>query len=285
MVRNEVSEVNEPGEIKQKKPRVAAFFDLDGTLVSRPSMEKRFFSMLRCRRLIGFRNYFLWIAEAVRLAPRGINQILHANKMYLRGVCAEECGSLALSLFYPKAVERAAWHAELGHLIVMVSGTLEPLAERAARALEVELGARGVRTRIRVCATRLAERDGRWTGQIAGEAMFAEAKVRAVRRIAAEDNFDLERCHAYGDSASDRSMLEAVGKPAVVNPSNDLVCIARRNDWPVLRWAEGKDFRQGSKRLLRTQRKPGAGIARRIDTAEEFDRGTLAGRESMEHGA
>ena len=60
------------------------------------------------------------------------------------------------------------------------------------------------------------------------------------------NDLDLERCFAYGDSASDRWMLEAAGKPAAVNPSNDLARIARRNDWPVLRW-ERKGFQQGKK--------------------------------------
>src|SRR4029077_10693445 len=41
--------------------RVAAFFDLDGTLILRPSLERRFFAELRQRRAIPMRNYFLWL--------------------------------------------------------------------------------------------------------------------------------------------------------------------------------------------------------------------------------
>jgi len=66
--------------------RVAAFFDLDGTLVARPSLERRFFAELRYRGAIPMGNYFLWLARAVWLAPRGIQMMRHANKMYLRGV-------------------------------------------------------------------------------------------------------------------------------------------------------------------------------------------------------
>src|SRR5438045_2885210 len=73
-------------EIREKGGGVAAFFDLDGTLVTRPSLEKRFFRMLRNRRAIPARNYLLWLREAMRLMPRGIGAILQANKMYLRGV-------------------------------------------------------------------------------------------------------------------------------------------------------------------------------------------------------
>ena len=67
-------------------PRVAAFFDLDGTLLPLPSMEQRLFRMLRHRREIPFMNYLLWLQEALKVLPRGIRAVTHANKMYLRGV-------------------------------------------------------------------------------------------------------------------------------------------------------------------------------------------------------
>jgi len=285
-MRKEVDEVLEVEEAKEKHGDVAAFFDLDGTLMPTPSLEKRYFAVLRYQRLIGIKNYFLWLREAARLAPRGINQILHENKMYLWGVRVdEESGGMGISArlgvedegegkvqgnggkkrerrrqarvpvpLFPEAVERVAWHAERGHLIVIVSGTLEILAERAAREVEAELGARGLVCTVRVCATRLEQSDGRWTGRTAGEAMFGEAKARAIRRVAAEEDLDLRRCFAYGDSSSDRWMLEAVGRPAAVNPSNDLARIARRNEWTVLQWGERKNFTQRTRRAQRSQR-------------------------------
>ena len=274
--REEVKEASEVRDVTEKREGVAAFFDLDGTLVPMPSMEKRFFAMLRYRKLIGIWNYLLWLTEAAQLVPRGINQVMHANKMYLRGVRADVgCGGTDITVClcleheveekikprarmpvppYPEAIERLAWHAERGHLIVIVSGTLKQLAERAARGLEAELGERGLATKICVRATRLEESAGSWTGQIVGEAMFGEAKARAVRRIAAELDLDLPRCFAYGDSSSDRWMLEAVGKPAAVNPSNDLARIARRNDWTVLLWGKEKTFTQRAQRAQRAQR-------------------------------
>jgi len=251
MVRKEAKEVE---EAEEKNAGVAAFFDLDGTLMCLPSLEKRLFSMLRYRKLVGVRNYVLWIVEAVRLALRGINQVMHANKMYLRGISVGEKDLPKNLSFHPEAIERMVWHAERGHLIVIVSGTLEPLAERVARALEVKLRERGLATKICVCATRFEVKCGRCTGRILGEAMFGEEKARVVRRIAAEEKLDLERCFAYGDSSSDRWMLETVGKPAAVNPSNDLARIARRDDWPILHWGKEKTSARRTQRAQRTQR-------------------------------
>lgn len=275
-MRSEVKEVKEVEEVEEKSGGVAAFFDLDGTLAPLPSVEWRFFRMLRYRKLVGIRNLFLWLREALRLIPHGIIQVMHANKMYLRGVRADvEVGGTDIPVclrmgaeaqgkkwqqagmpvpFYPEAIECVAWHAERGHGILIVSGTLELLAERAARELEVELAERGLATKIWVCATRLEESAGSWTGRIVGEAMFGEAKARAVRRIAAAENLDLRRCFAYGDSPSDKWMLDAIGRPAAVNPSSDLARVARRSEWAVLWWGKEKNFTQSAQRSQRTQR-------------------------------
>src|SRR5689334_7862011 len=78
--------VNEVDEVKETSKGVAAFFDLDGTLIPLPSLERRLFRTLRYRRQIPARNYFLWLREAVRLLPRGVSASFQANKMYLRGV-------------------------------------------------------------------------------------------------------------------------------------------------------------------------------------------------------
>ena len=91
---------------------------------------------------------------------------------------------------------------------------------------------------LAVCATQLEQANDRWTGRVTGEVIFGEAKLRAVERIAAEHHFDLAHCYAYGDSANDRWMLGAVGRPTTVNPEQELERIARLHNWPVLRWRE-----------------------------------------------
>lgn len=248
---------------------IAAFFDVDGTLTPLPSLERRFFRTLRYRRAIPAKNYFLWLREALRLMPRGISAISQANKMYLRGVRsfderAHGDGNLSswhkdghrakgqasapprrnprlpVPTFFAQAIERVAWHAKQGHAIVLLSGTLEPLAQQASRAIEAALAARGIVVAIHVCATRLEEKDARWTGQILGQAMFGEAKARAVKRLAGEMQLDLAHCYAYGDSADDRWLLAAVGWPAAVNSSRELARIARMRGWPILRWEPEK---------------------------------------------
>jgi len=282
--RKEVEGVKEVNEVREKSEGVAAFFDLDGTLVALPSLERRLFRALRYQRAIGAKNYFFWFKEALRLVPSGINAIFQANKMYLRGMnifderdeedeqfsSSHKSGHqargqastpprriprLPVPSFFVQAIERVAWHVKQGHPIVLVSGTLEPLAWGAAGILEAELAGRGIAAAIRVCATRLEERDGQWTGRVLGDAMFGEAKARAAMRLAEEMRLDLTQCYAYGDSLHDRWLLEAVGKPAAVNPSNDLAEIARMRGWALLRWNKETELTQRTQSSQRAQRK------------------------------
>jgi HAD superfamily hydrolase (TIGR01490 family) len=259
--REESRWIAEIREVTEKCRDVAAFFDLDGTLAQLPSMEWRFFGQLRRNGEIPARNYLLWMAEALRLAPRGIAAMRHANKRYLEGLshgpefsereqlqpcattCDQEVRANRLGMtrapvpeFFPRGVQRVEWHARAGHAIFLVSGAPEPLVRIAALALVVRLAARGVPARVGVSATRLEALDGKWTGRILGEAMVGEAKACAVRKIAARQGFELQKCYAYGDSANDRWMLRAVGRPTAVNPSEELGHVAGLAGWPVMLW-------------------------------------------------
>lgn len=224
-----------------------AFFDLDGTLLPPPSLERRFARFLRWRGHLGARNLVRWLGEAVRLAPRGLLALRHANKMYLCGLAVTESGAprlagrpLAMN-FFPAVLECVQWHAAQGHHIVILSGTLEFLAECAARALETQLAARGCTVAVSVCATRLEVSEQRWTGRILGEPMAGEAKTRAALRLAERGGFALADCYAYADGASDSSFLEVVGQAVAVNPSWGLARIARANGWPILQWRKQRE--------------------------------------------
>jgi HAD superfamily hydrolase (TIGR01490 family) len=219
--------------------RVAAFFDVDGTLLPLPSLERRFVSELRSERLIPTGNYLRWLGTAIRLAPRGALHSIHSNKVHLRNVPVRALSFRQLT-FFPDAIRRVAWHASQGHSVILISGTLDFLARQAALALTLRLAMRGVAAKIGVSATQAERMDGRYTGRIVGAANFAEEKVNAMRRVASESNLDLARCYGYSDSVHDRWMLGAVGRPAAVNPSPELRRIAMLRHWPIFEWSVGE---------------------------------------------
>jgi len=216
---------------------VGAFFDVDGTLIAGPSLERIFFHAARQCGAIRMANYVRWVRESVRLLPQGITAVIHGNKRHWSGVRYDQVlQQTAPILFFEEGLERAEWHARLGHRIVLVSGMPELLAEMVARAMECELEARGVNSDVIVCATRMEERDGKWTGRLLGNAMYGEEKSRAVKRVAREQRIDLRRSHAYGNTLLDWPMLAEVGHAHAVNPGTDLGVVANQFNWEICHW-------------------------------------------------
>jgi HAD superfamily hydrolase (TIGR01490 family) len=248
----------------------AAFFDIDGTLIAKPSLERRFFWNLRRQGKIPTRNYLAWLAETARLGLRdfrGPRAAAQSNKKYLRGVTANvslagtDRGGVAKSWlpeFFPAAIQRAWWHALRSDAIVLVSGTIVPLAEIVTFALERELLWRGMECRVFALATELEIADGSWTGQVANAAMLREQKAVAVNRFASEQNIPLAHCSAYGDSSQDRWMLEIVGHAFAINPTRRLQRIARSRDWQILHWTHSAvrsaSEQHGAKKSLKLKR-------------------------------
>ena len=70
-----------------------------------------------------------------------------------------------------------------------------------------------------VVASRLHTRDGRFSGFLESPPLVGEARAAWLRRYAATTGVELADSYAYGDSSSDRPLLEAVGHPVAVNPT------------------------------------------------------------------
>jgi phosphoserine phosphatase len=127
------------------------------------------------------------------------------------------------------------WHLESGHRVVLVTGTLAPLAR--AIACHLPCG-------VEVRATELEMKDDQFTGRLSGTHLSFEEKVRVTRREAARSDLDLSTSFAYGNEMSDAGMLDSVGHPAAVNASWRLDRKARGRGWTVLRWSDSHEKRK-----------------------------------------
>lgn len=223
--------------------RIAAVFDIDGTLLPVPSLEMRLVADLILTRDLRFRAVGTWLRSLLSHAL-GISRssaetlerklTLHQNKMYLRGVrigvvdrwIARELSELE---FFSAALAMINWHRRRGHAIVLISGTLAPLAHAVGNLLAGD-------AEIFVSATELESEADRWTGRVNGEAICGPAKERVLKQLAAEHKFDLSRSYAYADSWKDRWLLAAVGHPIAVNPGARLAQLARKSGWHLANW-------------------------------------------------
>ncbi|HXX70864.1 MAG TPA: HAD-IB family hydrolase [Candidatus Acidoferrum sp.] len=213
--------------------RVGAFFDVDGTLLSPPSLEWRFIAFLLTRDELSTRDIVRWsvhFAKAIVTDPRGATV---RNKSYLAGLRASLAEEFEQSLangalpLYTAALKRMTWHWSQGHRVFLVSGTLDCLAGAMARQLPgpVEIAA----TELEVC-------QGHWTGQIVGAHRSGEQKGRAARNLASRFGLSLWESYAYGNSTRDLPMLDSVGRRVVVNPPAPLRQIASSEGWQICQW-------------------------------------------------
>lgn len=218
--------------------KIGAFFDLDGTLLAAPSLEWRFIGYLLARDEITIVNVARWGLQSAGNYPGSGRMAILANKCYLAGTHAsvvEEWektivpGSLPLLV---DGIERVHWHLEREHRVVLVTGTLAPLARAIASRLLF-----GVVVR----ATELEITNGHFTGRISGQHLSFEEKARAIREEAAKFDLDLSQSFAYGNEMSDAEMLKAVGHPAAANASWRLKREARKRGWTVYKWADSRD--------------------------------------------
>lgn len=233
----------------EQERRIGAFFDIDGTLVPEPSLERRLFRELRRTGAIPWTNYGRWGMDAARLLPLGLTAIAQGNKSYLRGLREEQILEAAEPItFFEEGVARVEWHARHRHEIVLVSGMVKPLARMVAMALECELEARGLEREVLVSATRLEEREGVFTGSVLGEANYGEAKRRAMEVVARAMQINLRESHAYGNTLLDRPMLDAAGHGHAVNPRRDLTDTANLRDWAIWHWHQEKKLASESLR-------------------------------------
>jgi HAD superfamily hydrolase (TIGR01490 family) len=208
-----------------------AIFDVDGTLV-RGSSERLFWRYLVKRGRQGPRQIAAYLLFLVRYLPTGGIVTLKKNKAYLCGLKRADIEALAevfvatrlVPRFNGAVVQRLRQHVLRGDAVVLLTGTIEPVARALARRL-------GVRY---VCATLCSERNGRYLAQPPETHPFGAAKLGLSRQLAAQIGCELGNATAYGDSHHDLFLLEAVNEPVAVSPDAGLTRVALQRDWEIV---------------------------------------------------
>jgi fatty acyl-CoA reductase len=214
----------------------AAFFDLDGTLLAPPSLERRFIRYMIGRGELGPVNGWRWFVEFLLRSGSDRIEATEGNKKYLQQLPITLAGDWAASSaseslpFFTEGLRQLKWHADQGHRIFLLSGSLAPLVRAIASRLPAQSQS------ITVCATELESCDGRWTGYIRDELISGAAKAHAAMSLAKQFGVHLAGSFAYADRFSDAAILGAVGFPVAVNPSRRLQRHAIRRRWPIVEW-------------------------------------------------
>ena len=214
--------------------QVAAFFDLDNTILPGEASEVRFFRWLWQRGVVGWPEARASLAWLMRHLPSLSLHPLRERKLYIAGKPAqvieplgeEFCREQLCPCVSPAAMRAIEAHRSAGHLIVLLTGSLDFLIDPIATALQVD----------RCFANRLEQVDGVYTGHLVPPLPYGAGKRRLIEQLAQDLTLDLSLCYAYGDSPGDLDLLRAVGYPTVVNPIRGMARVAKQQKWPIARW-------------------------------------------------
>lgn len=206
--------------------------DIDGTLITAPSSERRFAAHLREQKRIGMGENLRFAWFALRYLPRFGTGVLRKNKAYLAGMAEAEVRDLAEEFvtarlahaLHEPACARLRHHLQLGDEIWLLSGTLNYVAASLARLLRLE----------HVAATECVIENGKLAARPPKIHPYGHAKLEIARQICAERGFDMQDVVAYADSWADRHLLGEVGTPVAVMPDSKLALHAAAKGWEVL---------------------------------------------------
>jgi HAD superfamily hydrolase (TIGR01490 family) len=217
----------------------AAFFDLDKTVIAKPSLSAFSRSFYReglvTRRLLvrGLLGQMLFVRFGARaktlerLRLRMLRLTTGWEQEKVKRIVAETLIQVVGPITYKEAIDLIAEHKQAGRRVYIVSAAPEEIVEPLARHLGAE----------EAIASQAAVHAGLYTGQLLNYA-YGPQKAATIRHIAERDGLDLNESWAYSDSATDLPMLEAVGHPVVVNPDRALRRIAQMRGWPVLQFSQ-----------------------------------------------
>ena len=215
-------------------PRPAAFFDVDRTLVYPRSMESLFIPYLIKRGYLGAADLARFLAFAAESWSSPGKISIRENKYHFKNKSPQELRQLAADCFRTKILPRLSSagrqeverHQDAGRVVVLITGTLDLLAQELSKELGVEL----------VAAAHLAQEGDSFKGTLSNRRPYGLEKARLVEEMAARHHLDLDNSYAYGDHHSDVAVLSLVGFPHAVNPDNGLRQVARQRGWPILRF-------------------------------------------------
>ena len=228
MSRSLTSEIDE----SPADPRIAAFFDLDRTLISDFSA----FDFFRHGVRTGFISPghlvdTLITAGRFQLGQTGFSGFVAGTTEMLEGRSEEEFTEMGKTIFaertaaqiFPESRKVVAAHQKRGHTVAVVSASTVYQIEPVARDLGID----------HILCTRLEVKKGKFTSEILRPACYGDGKAWHAKHFATDHGIDLSKSYFYTDSDEDLPLLDIVGNPRPTNPNRNLSAIAAARGWPA----------------------------------------------------
>lgn len=216
--------------------KIAAFFDLDGTIV-RGTSGIRFYRYLAVRRLLPLHMsslklliktmYNIFKSEVAQYLDDMDDLMAKINLGVKQSEFKKHAKSYAireLEFIYKKTLKEINFHRKKGHKLILLTASPDELAQEIKEILRFDY-AKG---------TTFLVTKGRYNGKIVHPAMIGKERAEVVKNIAKKLNIDLKKSYAYGNCINDFNVLELVKYPVAVSPNKFLKPVAIQKDWRIL---------------------------------------------------
>jgi HAD superfamily hydrolase (TIGR01490 family) len=215
-------------------PPVAAFFDLDGTLVLGQT-QVLLVRFLRGRGVIS-RAFVVGTALWFLAYKAGLVKVTQESRakgaMVLRGLQVAEARALMASFadevmmprIHRAAVAALREHQAQGDKVLVLSAALDPVVKALCDTL-------GVTDHV---AAPCEIVNGRYTGKLSGLTPYGALKAEVAAKMMAGWGIDPAASWAYADHTTDLPLLRSVGHPVAVHPKPGLLEAAKASGWAVL---------------------------------------------------
>ena len=220
----------------KKEGRAAAFYDLEGTLVST--------NLVHTLGFYAQRQQGIWqtvkksAGTLAKLPFFGVTDLYSRNvfnEVFFRsykGLSQDRLRYFSDELFeevlkpaiYDGTFELIQAGKKIGQRQVVLTGALDFTIDRLMDHLGID----------DYKANRLEFVNGYATGRVLPPVMASATKAKWIREYAERENINLSESYAYSDSISDLPMLSIVGHPVAVNPDFRLKQTALQHDWAIL---------------------------------------------------
>ncbi len=211
--------------------KIAAFFDIDGTLYRDSLMIEHFKKLIRYEVIdqsIWHNHvkpkYLEWERRKgeydeymEELAKLYIEALTNKNKNHLQFI-ADQVIRLQWEKVYTFTRDRITWHRDEGHLVIFISGAPDFLVSPMAKKYHAD-AYRG--------STYMLEGEI-FTGEV-HRMWDATSKIKAIDNFGDVFGIDFAASYAYGDTNGDVSMLKRVGHPVAVNPTKELLATIKND--------------------------------------------------------
>jgi HAD superfamily hydrolase (TIGR01490 family) len=220
---------------------IVALFDSDGTLYS----NQMGWGMMKYEEMNGrgarSRLYYASLMPSYFLNKAGLikperfqHTLIMGLTRFFKGSNLEDSMSLfnwvvnefLLPARRADVVSRLKEHQTKGHRVVIVSGSFTPCLDIIGKHFGV----------ADLIGTELEIQNGGYTGKIIPPLITGTAKAEKIRELLSTYGEDVEwaSSYAYGDSFTDRDMLNLVGHPVAVYPDKKLHQLAKEKNWEIL---------------------------------------------------